>query len=112
MKSSVLIIAMLLGPSLMAQAPGHGVQHQTPPDPCGDFVGQEYMDCVAASISASDGSQDDTLLAKCLADATAAYLVCVKNAPSFIPFMTAYNLGICYANKSNDIQDCHKKFDP
>lgn len=59
MKKCLLFFALLLGPCLIAQTsrPGTGVQHPTPPDPCGDFIGQDYFDCIYAMYSATGGSE-------------------------------------------------------
>lgn len=56
-------------------------------------------------------TSNDLLLAQCLQTAVTNYTTCMANAPSLIPFLTAYNMGKCEANKTKDICDCHTKYD-
>jgi hypothetical protein len=59
----------------------------------------------------SPGGNNDLLLAQCLADAVTTYTTCVANAQSIIPYKTAYNLWKCEVEKTNNMLECHQKYD-
>lgn len=81
-------------------------------DPCVWICdGAGVWHCMSGSGSTGGPASKLLLLADCLTSATTTYLDCVKNAPSVIPYVTAYNLGKCEANKTKDTLDCHTKYD-
>lgn len=59
----------------------------------------------------STTTSNDLLLANCLTKALTTYTTCRANANSLIPYVTAYNLWKCEAEKTKDILDCHTKYD-
>lgn len=99
MKAGLTFVLLLIGAAASAQQSHPGPFHKT-----SDWI-------TWPGDGGGGGGNDDLLLANCLATAVAAYADCVKNAPSVIPFVTAYNMGVCEAQKTKDVADCHTKYD-
>lgn len=88
-----------------------GIQYPIDSDPCAAAVNYERctnqrMRVEGTSSGPVTPGDNDALLAQCLANSITDYNSCMAHAPSIIPFLTAYNVGVCEANKIVDQSTC------
>jgi len=109
-------IGIFSSTSLSARMPinGGGTMKPIDSDPCANAIDEDSLArCLLMRGGGGDGNSVDPeiLLAQCLAKAIADYTTCVANAPSVIPYKTAYNMGKCEVDKTNAILSCHAQYD-